>query len=112
MEGELGPVEGYYEKLVSALEVVCVGRFMPSVPDRIPERLLKHRATPVRAFLAKMVLKVAMSRALVERVRSDPKLQRLCGRQRVRDVPSETTFPRAFKEFAEAESPTRLHATL
>ena len=112
VEDMLGPVEGRYKKLVLALEMICVERFLPSVPDRMPGRPLKHRATLARAFLAKMVLNVATTRALVERVRSDPTLRRLCGWQRVCDVPSEATFSRAFKEFAEAALPAHLHETL
>ena len=75
VEDMLGLVEGRYKKLVLALEMICVERFLPSVPDRMPGRPLKHRATLARAFLAKMVLNVATTRALVERVRSDPTLR-------------------------------------
>ena len=110
MEELLGPVEGRYSKLVLALEMVHVERFLPPVQDRMPGRPLKHRATLARAFLAKMVYNIATTTALVERLRSDTTLRRLCDWRRVCDVPSESTFSRAFKEFAEAELPARLHA--
>ena len=40
VEDMLGPVEGRYKKLVLALEMICVERFLPSVPDRMPGRPL------------------------------------------------------------------------
>ncbi len=110
MDAVLGPVTGRYKKLLLALEMVSVERLLPSVPDRMPGHPLKHRATLARAFLAKMVFDISTTTALVERLRSDPTLRRLCGWEWLRDVPSEATFSRAFKEFAEADLPARLHA--
>lgn len=112
VEELLGSVEGRYRKLVLALEMVGVERFLPPVQGRRPGRPLKHRATLARAFMAKMVFNIATTTALVERVRSDTTLRCLCGWRRVCDGPSESTFSRAFKEFAEAEWPARLHAAL
>ncbi len=59
-----------------------------------------------------MVFNMDTTRALVERLRSDPTLRRLCGWHRLEDVPSEATFSRAFREFSEAELPTRVHEAL
>lgn len=112
LEEVLGPVAGRHRKLLLALEMVSVERFLPSVADRRPGRPLKHRAPLARAFLAKMVFDISTTTALVERVRSDPTLRRLCGWSSLREVPSESTFSRAFKEFAEADLPARLHAVL
>ncbi len=59
-----------------------------------------------------MVFNMDTTRALVERLRSDPTLRRLCGWHRLGDVPSEATFSRAFREFSEADLPTRVHEAL
>ena len=112
MDEVLGPLTGRYKQLLLALEMVSIERFLPSVPEHRPGRPLKHRAIIARAFLAKMVFNIPTTAALIERMRSDPKLRRLCGWQRERDVPSESTFSRAFQEFAEADLPGRLHAAL
>ena len=42
-------------------------------------RPLKDRAALARAFLAKAVLDVPTTRGLVERLRTEPTLRRLCG---------------------------------
>ena len=39
-------------------------------------------------------------------------MRRLCGWERVGDIPSESTFSRAFAEFAEMALPERMHAAL
>ena len=57
-------------------------------------RPLEDRAALARAFLAKAVLNIATTRALVKRLRS------------------EATFSRAFGEFADSDLPGRLHEAL
>ncbi len=112
MDAVLGPVTGRYKKHLLALEMLPVERVLPCVPNCMPGRPLKHRATLLRAFLAKMVIYISTTTALVERVLSDPTLRCLRGWEGLRDVPSEATFSRAFREFAEADLPPRLHAAL
>ena len=80
-----GTVVGRHTKLLLALEMVSVERVQPSIPDRMPGRPLKHRATLARAFLAKMVYAVPTTTALMERVRSDP-IRRMCWWEPLRDV--------------------------
>ena len=65
-----------------------------------------------RAFIAKAVWDLPTTRALLNRLQCDPKIRRLCGWERVGDIPSESTFSRAFAEFAEMALPERMHAAL
>ena len=65
-----------------------------------------------RAFLAKAVLDVPTTRGLVERLRTEPTLRRLCGWEAAGGVPSEATFSRAFAEFAASDLPGHLHEAL
>ena len=75
-------------------------------------RPLEDRAALARAFLAKAVLDMPTTRALVERLRVEPPLRRLCGWEGEGSVPSEATFSRAFAEFATSDLPGRLHEAL
>ena len=109
MEETLGSLEGRYKKLLSILEMVPIDQFLPSPKPGTSGRPLKDRAVLARAFLAKMVFNMDTTTALVERLRSDPTLRRLCGWQGRSDVPSASTFSRAFKKFAEADLPSCLH---
>jgi hypothetical protein len=61
------------------------------------------------AFLAKAVLDLKTTRALIERLQIDSKLRRLCGFDLRFALPSEATFSRAFAEFARSELIQRVH---
>ena len=64
------------------------------------------------AFLAKAVLDLKTTRALIDRLQADSKLRRLCGFDLRFALPSETTFSRAFEEFASGELMQRVHARM
>ena len=59
-----------------------------------------------------MVYDMASTRILLDRLETDPTVRRLCGWERKEDVPSESTFSRAFAEFAESRLPERVHQAL
>ena len=111
LEETLGPLGERYERLVRVLELVRVEEGLP-YSRGWQGWPLKDRAALARAFLAKAVLDVATTRGLVERLRAEATLRRLCGWERAGAVPSEATFSRAFGEFAESDLPGRLHEAL
>jgi hypothetical protein len=64
------------------------------------------------AFLAKAVLDLKTTRALIDRLQADSKLRRLCGFDLRFALPSESTFSRAFDELASSELMQRVHARM
>ena len=107
----MGPLGERYQRLVRVVELVRVEESLPySWGWR--GRPLQDRAALARAFLAKAVLDMPTTRALVERLRVEPTLRRLCGWEGAGSVPSEATFSRAFAEFATSDLPGRLHKAL
>lgn len=52
------------------------------------------------------------TRALIERLKSDPSLCRICGWERRSQIPEESTFSRAFTEFAISDLPKLVHNVL
>ena len=64
------------------------------------------------AFLAKAVLDLKTTRALIDRLQADSKLRRLCGFDLRFALPSESTFSRAFDEFSRDELMQRVHARM
>ena len=64
------------------------------------------------AFLAKAILDLKTTRALIDRLQADSKLRRLCGFDLRCAIPSESTFSRAFDEFATSELMQRVHANM
>ena len=106
---ELGPLSERHKRLVQVLEFVRVEELLPGTRGGGAGRPPESRAALARAFLAKAVFDVPTTRALVERLRNDPTLRRLCGWESVGAVPSEATFSRAFADFATSELASRLH---
>ena len=111
LEEALGPLGERYQRLVGVMELVRVEELLP-YQRGWRGRPLKDRAALARAFLAKVMLDVATTRGLVERLRNEATLRRLCGWERAEWVPSEATFSRAFAEFSESDLAGRLHKAL
>jgi hypothetical protein len=70
------------------------------------------RCALVCAFLAKAVLDLKTTRALMDHLQADSKLRRLCGFDLRHALPSEATFSRAFAEFSTSELMQRVHARM
>jgi hypothetical protein len=64
------------------------------------------------AFVAKAVLGLSTTAGLIERLAIDRALKRICGFSVWKKLPRESTFSRAFAEFAEAGLAERINARL
>lgn len=106
-----GPLTERHERLVVVLEVAGVESFVQTWRG-LPGRPLKDRHALARAFVAKAVFGLPTTSALVERLCVDAALRRLCGWERAGAVPCESTFSRAFAEFALCDLPARAHGAL
>lgn len=107
--GELGEKDRQFVQVVSLLRLEKVlARYAWQGIGCPPHA----RSWLLHAFLAKEVYQYASREALVEALRARPTLRRLCGWECVADIPSLTTFCRAFAQFATDELPQQLHAAL
>jgi hypothetical protein len=111
LQAEVGPLTDNHKRLVTVLEMVRVEAVV-SMRDGGPGRPLDDRHALARAFIAKSVLNLATTTALIERLHVDATLRRLVGWERAAHVPSEATFSRAFAEFADGRVPERAHEAL
>ena len=111
LHAEVGPLTDCHKRLVTVLEMARVEAFVP-MRDGGPGRPLDDRHALARAFIAKAVLNLATTAALIERLAVDGTLRRLCGWQRAAEVPGDWTFSRAFAEFADMGLAERAHAAL
>lgn len=112
MREELDPCTEALERLISVLDTIGLEAFVPPPPGGGRGRKPDDRRTLARACVATAVLCVPTTTALIERWAIDRSLRRLCGWETRRQVPSESTFSRAFTEFAQTELPERLHEAL
>ena len=107
---ELGPLTKKQQELVTTLEIVRIEEFIYSSRG-FPGRPPKDRTTIARAFVAKVVYNMPTTRSLLDRLATDSALRRICGWERLNDIPDESIFSRAFAEFSGTQLPERVHAT-
>ena len=106
-----GPLSAHHKPLVSVLGLVRIEAFLPSWRGLVG-RPPAERAALARAFVAKALLNLPTTSLLITMLCADKTLRRLCGWQRAGEVPSHSTFSRAFAEFADSALPSRLHEAL
>ena len=110
LEEELGPLTEKQQKLVSLLEVI---RVEDSISYTYKTgRPQKDRKAIARAFIAKAVYNSSTTRVLLDRLKCDKSLRRICGWEHRYEIPNESTFSRAFAEFAESGLLEEVHEAL
>jgi len=110
LEAELGPLGELQQQLVRTLALLQLDAFVEVRYGR--GRPAHDRAAIARAFVAKAVFNLQTTRALLDRLRADIVLRRLCGWETAAAVPDESVFSRAFAEFAQSQWAQRVHAAL
>ena len=105
------PLTEKERQLVSILELVKIEKFAGRLPRRFGRKPWERQAL-ARALVAKAVYNHPHTRATIEALRAAPVFRRLCGFVRLGDIPSESTFSRAFAEFAEMGLGEKVHQAL
>ena len=111
MEEELDPLTEKQQQLITILEIVRIEKFIPDCQGK-EGRPPKTRPAIARSFIAKMVYNMDTTVSLIERLKTDKSLRRICGWESRLQLPSESTFSRAFADFANTELPQRVHEAL
>src|SRR3569832_201403 len=107
LEEELDPLTEKQQQLITILEVVRIEKYVPTYFG-CEGRPQKTRPGIARAYIAKMVYNFDTTLQLLERLQSDKSLRRICGWEYRGQIPSESTFSRAFAEFAKTALPDRV----
>lgn len=111
LRGEVGPLTPKLEKVVHTLEWVRIEEFTGSA-WRGYGRPEHDRGMLANAFVSKAVLGLSTTSGLIERLVMDRALRRICGFPMWKKLPDESTFSRAFAEFAADGLAERTHAAL
>ncbi len=108
------PLTSQEERLVSILEIIQVEQHVPKIVSRYrwPGRTPRDRQSLARAFVAKALYRHPTTSDLIRALHSAENLRRICGFVTSGNIPSESTFSRAFAEFAADSLGTRVHDAL
>jgi len=96
---------------MEVLDLLGLEAFVPASSGR-RGRPASDRQALARAFVAKAVLGLDSTVALIDRLQTDRPLRRLCGWDSRPAVPTKATFSRAFAAFAASDLPGRVQETL
>jgi Transposase DDE domain/Transposase domain (DUF772) len=111
LKEQLDPLTEIQQRLITILEIVRIEQFLPDTFG-FEGRPPKTRAALARSFVAKMVYNIDTTSFLIERLKTDKNLRRICGWESIWELPSESTFSRAFADFAKTALPQRAHKAL
>jgi transposase len=107
------PLTDKEQQLISILELVQIEKFVPrSASTQWLGRKLLYREEMARAFVAKAVNGYRHTRFLIEALKTTPNLRKVCGFMRASEIPDESTFSRAFKEFSDSRLGERVHEAM
>ena len=110
IEEEVGSLTNKQQQLITALEVIRIEDFVS--PHIGVGRPPSDRLPVARAFIAKAIYGHRTTRQLLDQLKIDIRLRRICGWEKAQDVPEEWTFSRAFAELSREELPTKAHEAL
>ena len=111
LQDELGELTPPAKRLVATLEMIPLARFVPASRGWIG-RPSKDRLAIASAFVAKAVYGFSLTRQLLDALARDAQLRGICGWKESWQVPHESTFSRAFDEFARMDLPQFVHEAL
>lgn len=112
VEEEIGELTEKQREFVKIVELMDPERFMTPFNWSGDGRPPKNRLSIFKAFIAKSVYNYPTTKVLIDNILSSPQLRRLCGWEHKKEIPSEATFSRAFKQFAETRLPQTVHETM
>ena len=111
IEEETGPLSEKHQQVITVLALLGMEAHLDGNHGgrgRPPH----DRVALARTFVAKAVFNLPTTEMLIQLLRSDIVLRRICGWETLSQVPDKTVFSRAFKEFAQSELPQRVHESL
>jgi hypothetical protein len=107
--GELGEKDRQFIEIIALLPL---GPLLPRYDWKGVGCPPHARVWILHALVAKEVYQFPTREALVDALKARPTLRRLCGWERAEEVPSLSTFCRAFAQFSADELPQAIHAAL
>lgn len=98
-----------HRDLVLVLEAIRIEEYVRPSCMQCLGRRRKDRQAIARCFVAKALYNEPTTKLFLERLRADVSLRCICGWQRRNEIPSESTFSRAFAEFTSTSLLDKVH---
>jgi len=112
LEEVLDPLSEKEQKFVQVVSLMDLETHMRSYQWQGVGRKRKDRMKIVKAFVAKAIYNFETTEILIEYLKGCKNLRRLCGWENSWQVPSKSTFSRAFTQFSEGHLPEVIHEAM
>lgn len=112
LEEEMGEFSDKEKQFIRVCELCAIEKHIHFFNGSLFGRPKKERLCLAMAFVAKAVYNFSNTKILIDYIKNNATLRRLCGWESRRDIPSESTFSRAFDEFAHGELPQIIHENM
>lgn len=100
-----------HKKVAQTLEILRVEETIKQ-PYQWTGRPAQEWSVLCRAFIAKSLLGLPTTRSLIDRLKSDESLARICGWTQASKVPHESTFSRVFGQLVRLNVAERIHGAV
>ncbi len=112
IEEEFGELSDKEKQFVRVCELCTIEKHIQLFTHGRFGRPKKERLSLALAFVAKAVYNYSNTKILIDYLKNNATLRRLCGWESKKEIPSESTFSRAFTEFAHGELPQIIHENM
>lgn len=112
LEEELDPLSEKEREFIQIVSLLDLPSHMKRFRWQGFGRKKKSRLNMAKAFVAKSVYNFETTDILIEYLKSCKNIRRLCGWELACEIPSATTFSRAFTEFATHSLPQKIHEAM
>lgn len=100
------------QQFIRVAEVCAFEKYLELYTKNLMGRPKTERLAIISAFVAKAVYNIPTTKHLIENLKRNSVLRRLCGWEAQNQIPSESTFSRAFAEFANSALPSKIHEAM
>lgn len=112
LEGELDPLTEKQQEFVRVIELAEVQKHMSPYRWQGVGRKRDDRLAILKAFVAKAIYNYPTTKMLIACLHDSTNLRRLCGWESKGEIPSESTFSRAFEEFSRGGLGQKIHEAM
>jgi len=112
LEQALDPLSEKEQKIVQMLSLMDLQTHMKAYRWKGKGRKRKNRVKMAKAFVAKAIYNFETTDILMDYLRGCKNLRRLCGWENPWQVPSKSTFSRAFAQFSEGNLTQDIHEAM
>ncbi len=112
LEEILGEITPKQKEFIRAIELIDIKEYSKMFSWKGVGCKGHSRESIIKSFLAKSIFQFTRTRSLLDNLKNSPILRRLCGWESVSDIPSESTFSRAFASFAQVGIGDAIHGEL